>query len=595
MNEEKKVEIIMEEERLQSSLHFSKLVFRLVLLFVIAITILWSFFRQYIQILIIAGALLPLLLGSGLHPVLSRRGWERLGAYLVIISFQLILFISPLVLPIILPSLGGGIIILAIMGHQYLGGQNSRWFLGVSVLAFVADFILVNKVVTSWFPPLEGSAEMVIGAAFSAMTMAACIFFIHRFLIERETQFREAHGQRERLQSAVERYVTHLTSVGRGDLSARVVIEEGSQDTNNPILLLGQHLNETTTDMERMVNEIEKQHAYMESMVEKYTTHLEAVTQGNLAVRLTIEENGRGADDPLLILGNHLNQMTAALQEMTSQMRETAGQLASAAAEILAATSQQASGTTEQSSAISQTSVTIDQVKAIVEQSYQKAKDVADKARQVSEFSRKGEQEVVDSITKMNWIRDRVSGIAENILALSEQTQKIGEIIATVNDIASQSNLLALNASVEAARAGEHGKGFNVVAVEVRNLAEQSKQATSQVKSILEEIQKATNAAVMATEEGSKGVEEGVGQTRQTVEIIEQMAENANQNAKSAQQIAASAQQQATGMEQISLAMQNINQATMQNLTSNRQTEKAAQGLSSLAQQMEALVARYQL
>jgi methyl-accepting chemotaxis protein len=178
---------------------------------------------------------------------------------------------------------------------------------------------------------------------------------------------------------------------------------------------------------------------------------------------------------------------------------------------------------------------------------------------------------------------------------LSEQTQQIGEITATVNDIASQSNLLALNASVEAARAGEHGKGFAVVAVEVRNLAEQSKQATAQVKSILNEIQRATNAAVMATEEGTKGVDTGVDLTGQAGETIKQLAANISDSTNAAQQIVASAQQQSTGMEQIALAIENINQATVQNLASIRQAENSAQDLSDVAQQLETLVARYKL
>ena len=187
----------------------------------------------------------------------------------------------------------------------------------------------------------------------------------------------------------------------------------------------------------------------------------------------------------------------------------------------------------------------------------------------------------------MSEIKARVESIAENILALSGQTQQIGEITATVNDIASQSNLLALNASVEAARAGEHGKGFAVVAVEVRNLAEQSKQATAQVKAILNEIQRATNAAVMATEEGTKGVDYGVQLTNQAGLTIEHMAESIGEGAAAAQQIVASSHQQATGMEQIALAMQSINQATLQNLAATNQTEKAARELSGLAHQLE--------
>ena len=167
------------------------------------------------------------------------------------------------------------------------------------------------------------------------------------------------------------------------------------------------------------------------------------------------------------------------------------------------------------------------------------------------ETARTGQSAVQETIESMAMIKERVEGIAENILALSDQTQQIGEIIATVNEIASQSNMLALNASVEAARAGEHGKGFAVVAMEVRNLAEQSRQATAQVKAILSEIQKATNSTVMATEEGTKGVERGVQLAAQAREAIEQLAAVINESAQIATQVVAGGRQQQTGVEQI--------------------------------------------
>ncbi|MCI0395702.1 MAG: methyl-accepting chemotaxis protein [Chloroflexi bacterium] len=329
----------------------------------------------------------------------------------------------------------------------------------------------------------------------------------------------------------------------------------------------------------------------LERTVGEYQAFISQVAEGNLTVRLSLN----GQNDTLTTLGRNLNGMVARLAEMTSQIREATINITSAAGEILAVTVQQAAGANEQSAAIAQTTTTIDEVKAIVEQSFAKAQAVAEQAQRTRDISQTGQQAVAHTVESMNQIKEKVAGIAENILALSEQTQQVGEIIATVNDIASQSNLLALNASVEAARAGEHGKGFAVVAVEVRNLAEQSKQATAQVKAILNEIQRATNAAVMATEEGTKGVESGAQRTSQTGETIRQLAGSIGDSARAAQQIVASAQQQTTGMEQIALAMQNINQATIQNLSSTRQAEKAAQDLATLAKQMEALVARYKL
>jgi methyl-accepting chemotaxis protein len=343
----------------------------------------------------------------------------------------------------------------------------------------------------------------------------------------------------------------------------------------------------------RLFSQMQEVRQYQELTVSNYLAFVEQVAKGDLTARLTL--NGRGENDRLFILGDNLNNMVERLGEMTTQIREATLNVAAASTEIMTATAQQATRTAEQSAAISQISTTIDEVKTIVEQAFAKAQAVAEQAQRTRDVAQVGQRAVTGTVEGMSQIKERVEGIAENILALSEQTQKIGEIIATVNDIAAQSNLLALNASVEAARAGEHGKGFAVVAVEVRNLAEQSKQATAQVKSILNEIQRATNAAVMATEEGTKGVDSGVELTGQAGETIQRLAASISESASAAQQILASVQQQTTGVEQIALAMQNINQATVQNLASTRQAEKAAQDLAALAKQMESLVARYRL
>jgi PAS domain S-box-containing protein len=276
----------------------------------------------------------------------------------------------------------------------------------------------------------------------------------------------------------------------------------------------------------------------------------------------------------------------AEVQELITQIRDTANALSTSAAEILAAAMQQTSGASEQSAAITQTTITVDELNSIAAQSVAQSAEMAEEAQRTVEVSHTGQAMVQETIAGMEQIKARVESIAENILALSEKTQQIGEIISTVNDIASQSNMLALNASVEAARAGEQGKGFAVVAMEVRSLADQSKQATAQVNSILSDIQHATNAAVMATEEGTKGVEEGVRLVAQTEDVIQQLAAVIVKSTQSATQILAGGQQQRSAIEQIALSMGNINQVTTQSLASARQVEKAAQDLNGLARRL---------
>jgi methyl-accepting chemotaxis protein len=176
-----------------------------------------------------------------------------------------------------------------------------------------------------------------------------------------------------------------------------------------------------------------------------------------------------------------------------------------------------------------------------------------------------------------------MEGLAERILALSEQSLAIGGITTTVSDLAEQSNLLAVNAAIEAAKAGDAGRGFAVVAAEVKSLADQSKQATVQVRAILADAQRATQAAVMAVERAVKTVEAGEAVALQSGQAIEELSFNIRTSTQMAHQILASTQQQLVGVTQISTAMENINTSSLQNMASTRQVERTAQNLKDLA------------
>jgi methyl-accepting chemotaxis protein len=280
---------------------------------------------------------------------------------------------------------------------------------------------------------------------------------------------------------------------------------------------------------------------------------------------------------------------------ITRHLRESITQLSSSSAEILATTTQVAAGAAETATAVSETTATVEEVKQTAQVSSQKAKAVSESAQRVAQVSQAGRKSVEDATQGMHRIQEQMESIAGSIVRLSEQSQAIGEIIATVNDLAEQSNLLAVNAAIEAARAGEQGKGFAVVAQEVKSLAEQSKQATAQVRTILGDIQKATGAAVLATEQGSKAVEAGVKQSAEAGESIRLLAEGIAEAAQAATQIAASSQQQMAGMDQVAQAMENIKQASTQNVAGTKQAETAAQGLHELGQKMKQLAAQYKV
>ena len=307
---------------------------------------------------------------------------------------------------------------------------------------------------------------------------------------------------------------------------------------------------------------------------------------------LTVEVKPKSDKD---VLGKAFAAMVEKLRRIIGEMQESSSILFSSAQQFVAATTQVASAAAETAAAVAETTTTVEEVKQTAQLATQKAKFVSESAQRATQVSESGRKSAADSIEAMKQIREQMESIADSIVRLSEQGQAIGEIMLSVNDLAEQSNLLAVNASIEAAKAGEQGKGFAVVAQEVRNLAEQSKQATIQVRSILNDIQKATNAAVMVTEQGSKAVEAGVKQSVQAGESVQKLGESISEAAQAATQIVTSSQQQMVGMDQVAQAMESIKTASTQNLASTKQTEVAAKNIQELGRKLTELVALYKV
>jgi methyl-accepting chemotaxis protein len=307
---------------------------------------------------------------------------------------------------------------------------------------------------------------------------------------------------------------------------------------------------------------------------------------------LTVEPTPQSEKD---VLGSAFLAMVGDLRKAMREIGEGVDVLAASTSEILATTKQVTTGAAETATSVTETTTTVEEVKQTAVVSSQKAKRVSESAQNVAQIAQAGRKSVDGTIEEMTRMRIQMDLIAESIVRLSEQSQTIGEIVATVNDLADQSNLLAVNAAIEAAKAGEQGKGFAVVAQEVRSLAEQSKKATVQVRTILGDIQKATNGAVLATEQGTKAVEAGVKQATQSGDSVKALAESVIEASQAATQIAASSQQQLLGMDQVASAMENIKIATTQNIAGAQQSEAAAQNLQELGQKLKHLVGRYKL
>jgi len=377
-------------------------------------------------------------------------------------------------------------------------------------------------------------------------------------------------------------------AVRAGDLSVRVPVE-----SHDELGRLAEAFNETVAILEQRSRDEHRElarAARLEAAADQCEAFAMQVANGDLSGRLAVD-----ADTELSDLAGALNTMVESLGRLSGEVRGASSELASATSQILTVVRRHSSATTEQAASISQTTVTVDEVRASAEQSATRAREVAASATRAVEVADDGTSAVDDIVSGMALIRSRVEAIAAQIASLSDRTAQIDAITNSVSDIADQSNMLALNATIEAAKAGEQGRGFAVVANEVRNLAEQSKAATAQVREILAEIERATASAVEATQEGTRATDLGVQRARRAGEAIGELSGVVRETAAAAEAIAAAAREQSVGMDEITRAMSGVSVATGDIAGGADQTEQAAAGLSALSDHLEQLTGRFRV
>lgn len=325
--------------------------------------------------------------------------------------------------------------------------------------------------------------------------------------------------------------------------------------------------------------------------IKEVTKLAKEIGEGNLQVDMSSEYGS----DELGVLMESFKSMLGNLRGQLQHIMESVSALNLSSKDISVSGTQLVSSSSETLTSVEETTTTVEEVKQIAQEAKKKARNISDSAQKAAQISKEGREAVDETIERMGLIRDQMLSIDDSIIRLSEQVQSISEIIGTVDDLADQSNLLAVNAAIEASKAGEQGKGFAVVAQEIRALADQSKQATDKVRTILTDIQRARDATVMATEKGAKAVEAGVEQSRRAGESILVLANSVDEAAQAGVVIATSTQEQSVGMDQIANAMQHVKEATAQNVDASKKLEDTAKSLSEMGKGLEELTKRYKV
>ena len=316
---------------------------------------------------------------------------------------------------------------------------------------------------------------------------------------------------------------------------------------------------------------------------------LGSLADGDLTVTATVTEDITGA------IADSINFAIEALRELVVTLNESAIRVDGAARQTDMTAQQLADATEEQSKQIEDASQAILQMAASIEEISGNAERSSDVARHSVDVAHKGGDAVRRTIEGMNTIRETIQDTAKRIKRLGESSQEIGNIIELINDIADQTNILALNASIQASMAGEAGRGFAVVADEVQRLAERSANATKQIEVLVRTIQADTNEAVVSMERSTTDVVGGALLAENAGAALEEIEQVSNQIASLVQNISGSARGQSTAAAAVTRNVDMLQEINSRTETSTRATTGSIRELAELAAQLRESVAGFRL
>lgn len=294
-------------------------------------------------------------------------------------------------------------------------------------------------------------------------------------------------------------------------------------------------------------------------------------------------------------MGHTLTTMSGNLTNIIRQMADNSRELVSAATEIASSAEQLSRGAQTQSTQVNQVAAAVQQMTANIVESSRNTGDAAETSKSASAQATNGGQIVSESINGMQKIANVVRESSESIAKLSKSADQIGEIISVIDDIADQTNLLALNAAIEAARAGEQGRGFAVVADEVRKLAERTGKATGEITQMIRGIQTETGEAVQSMEAGILQVDRGRELTDKAGASLNEIVTMSGRVLEMIQQIAAAAEEQSAAAEEISKSIEGITSVTQETAKGAEQSAAAAEELNRQADGLQQMVARFKV
>jgi len=315
------------------------------------------------------------------------------------------------------------------------------------------------------------------------------------------------------------------------------------------------------------------------------------VAEGNLTqpeLRLT-------SYDEVGELTQGFNKMLISLRSVLSETDQATTEVSVASKEIATGAQQQLTSLSQTAAALNEITTTAEEFKATMQEFADRAKAVHEAADETARRAGEGLSLSKDSATRIEKVRENALSAGESVLLLAEQMQRIGEVTASVNEIAEQTKLLALNASIEAARAGEEGRGFAVVAMQVRELANQSKEAAGRIEELITQTQKSMHNVVGKIEEGGRLSEDSTIKVRGVSAAFDEIVKAIDQTRQAMAQINTGARQQELGITELVNSIVEIDSASKEAVSAAEQTQQAIHAIDQRLQTLDSLIGRFRI
>ncbi len=385
------------------------------------------------------------------------------------------------------------------------------------------------------------------------------------------------------LQESIDNVTNHLKKISSGKIDANYA------DPNNEYLfeIITQFNKLQTGIKERLTSEEDKEK--LQKQIKELLRIVSAAADGDFTVNANVTADTLGA------LADSFNLMVSDLSHLIRDVKKSAEQVSQFTKGMLDTTTSMSSGAENQAHEIEHISNLVKDMASLAGNTNNSALRAADSAKLAKEVAERGGNIVKQSIEGMHRIRETVLETSRRVKALGESSIRIGEITEFISDIASRTNLLALNATIEAARAGEAGRGFTVVADEVRNLAERSSRAASEIAKLLDDIQTGTAETVMAMEQGNREVADGTKKVDQAGSALREILGAVNISSTSVEEITQATESQLKSNQDVVKIIENIAEIAGATAEGAKKTETEITQLESLSKSLNSAVAKFKL